>query len=318
MSGLGSVLLGGLGQSTNPADYSVNSPNQAQMQQMMAQQAAQAQAADPAAQAQWRQMQFNQAQQLARMANGQQQGAGELAVQRQVQNALAAQQAATRNVRGGGNAGLGLLAGARNAAGVGLSGAGQGQQAASQDQWNAMGALSGALGQGRQQDLGLMGTQQQNNQFNAQAQNERYGQNLNALSANDAQRMQAQQAAMGSTLGQQGLLGGLISAGGQLGGAAILHSDENLKTGITDARDDIDDMLSRLQAKSYEYKDQKHGAGRRAGIMAQDLERSKIGKMIVFEAPDGKALDQNKTISALLASAARLDERLRKVEHKAA
>lgn len=298
------VLFGGLGKSTNPADYAVNSPNQAQMQGMLGQQAAQI---DPNQQAQFRQMQMQQAQQLQGIASGQQQGAGELAAQRQVQNALAAQQAQQHMIRGGGNAGLGLLAGARNAAGVGISGAGMGQQAAMQDQQMAQGQLANSLNQGRGGDLQMAGQ-------NAGFQNQRYGENLGALGQNDAQRLAAQQAYMQSTTGQQGILGGLLNTAGTLGGAAIMHSDKKLKKNIRDGGDDIDELMSKLNAKTYSYKDQKHGEGPRTGIMAQDLASSKLGKSAVFKAPDGLALDLNKSISAALAMGARLNERLSKVE----
>lgn len=308
-------LLGGLGKSTDPNDYAVSSPNQGQLQGMMGQQAAQSAAADPTQQAQFRQMQMAQALNLQRIAGGQMQGAGELAAQRQVQNAIAAQQAQQRMVRGGGNAGLGLIAGARNAAGIGLSGAGMGQQAAMQDQQMAQGQLTGALGTGRQGDMGLMNMQQQNNQYNAGAQNQRYDTNMGALASNDAQRLQAQQNYMQATTGQQGLAGALIGTAGAVAAGALTHSDERLKTDITDAGDDINAMLDNLHAKTYRYKDEaKHGAGPRAGIIAQDLERSRAGRALVVESPSGKAFDNGKAISALLASAATLNARLRKLE----
>ena len=94
---------------------------------MFGQQAAQV---DPTQQAQFRQMQIQQAQQLQGIASGQMQGAGELAAQRQVQNALATQQAQAAMARGGQNAGLAMRNAAANSAGIGLSGAGQAQQAA--------------------------------------------------------------------------------------------------------------------------------------------------------------------------------------------
>jgi hypothetical protein len=300
----GSVLFGGLGKSTNPMDYGVNSPNQAQMQAMMGQSAAQI---DPAQQAQFRAMQLAQAQQLQRIASGQQQGAGELAAQRQVANAQAAQQAQARMARGG-NAALAYRQAANNQAGIGLAGAGQAQQAALQDQSNAMGQLTGALGQGRGQDLSMAGQ-------NAQFQNERYGQNLGALSSNDAQRLAAQQAAMGATLGQQGIAGGLLSTAGTM----MAASDENLKTDITDADDEVNEMLRSIPgSRAYRYKNEaRHGTGDRLGIMAQDLTKTPGGRKMVRQTPDGLAVDVGQMASVAIAKAAEYERRIAKLEKKA-
>jgi len=328
-SSLKTVMFGGLGKSTNPADYAVANPQQAainaamgnpmqpgqQIQGMLGQQAAQV---DPSQQAQFRAMQMQQAQQLQRIASGQQQGAGELAAQRQVGNALAAQQAQARMARGGQNAALAMRNAANNSAGIGLSGAGQSQQAALQDQQAAQGQLTGALQTGRSQDLGLGTTnaQLQQNQYgqNLGALSSMYGQNLGALTGLNSQQLQAQTGAMQATLGQQGMAGQLLSTAGQIGAAA---SDENLKTDIADGADDIDEMLNGLVAKTYRYKDEaKYGAGPRAGIMAQDLAKSKAGSALVVKLPDGAGLgfDVSKAVSAALAATARLNERMRKVE----
>jgi hypothetical protein len=330
---LQSTFLGGLGKSTNPSDYGVANPQQAAISGMLGQSAAQV---DPTQQAQFRNMQMQQAQQLAAIASGQQKGAGELAADRSVQQAMAAQQAQAASARGGANAALAFRQSARNQAGIGLSGAGQAQQAALQDQLNAQQALTGALGQGRGQDIG-MGT------TNAQLAQNQYGQNLGALTGINGQQLGAQQNAMQAALGQQGILGGLLNTGGALLGMSALrggssggapassgggymggsgygmqgsYSDENLKTDIADGGDDIDAMLDGLVAKTYRYKDEKHGVGARSGIMAQDLQRSRAGAAVVVPAPDGLALDPNKAISAMLASAARLNQRMRKLESR--
>src|SRR5690242_2214236 len=100
---LGRLLFGGAGQSTNPNDYAVTNPMGGRINSMLGQSAAQV---DPTQQAQFRAMQLQQAQQLQRIASGQQMGAGELAAMRQVQAAQAAQQAQARMARGGQNAAL--------------------------------------------------------------------------------------------------------------------------------------------------------------------------------------------------------------------
>lgn len=312
----------------------------------------QAAQAGPAAQMQGAQMQmgadpFRQGQiqqigQLQGIASGQQQGAGELAAQRQIQQALAAQQAQARMARGS-NAALAYRNAANQSAALGSTGAGMGQQAALQDQQNAHAALTGALGQGRgmdvnvagqnagfQQQAGLQnagfqqqtglanaGFQQGANQANAgfqQGNQQLNSQNfmglLGQLGNMDANQLQAQ----GAASQNKGMMGPLLSAGGQVG--AAMMSDERLKTNVSDADREIDDMLDKLKPKSWDYKDQKHGAGRWTGVMAQDAESSEAGRRFVREEVDGKALDINKTLSATLAATARLNARLRELEQR--
>ena len=285
---MANAFLGGIGSSTNINDYTAVNPQQQQINQSMGQTAQN--------DAQFRAMQLAQAQQLQRIASGQQQGAGELAAQRQVNNAIAAQQAQARMARGGMNPALAFRNAAVNSASTGLAGAGQAQQAALQDQINAQNQLGTVLGQGRSADINLG------------------GQNLNTLTSLNGQQLNAAGQSMQATNGAQGILGGLMNAAGQVGAAAIM-SDKDLKTDVSDAGDDIDDMLGKLAAKTYRYKDEaKFGAGPRVGIMAQDLGKSKAGSSIVVATPDGLGLDPGKAISAALAATARLHARMSKLE----
>ena len=312
-----SLLFGGNGQTVG--DYTQNAQYQSNPQLQAGYTAgsagAMAQGINPTQQAQFRNMQMQQAQQLQGVASGQQQGAGELAVQRQVANAQAAQQAQAMSARGGANAALAFRGAANNTAAVGLSGAGQAQQAALTDQQTAQGQLSNVLNQGRGQDqsqIGLQQTQYANNN----AANLGY---LNGLSSMDQGQLNAATSAYGATQSNPGMLGGLINGAGGAIGKAIMASDARLKTDVRSGGDDIDAMLDGLVAKTYRYKDAKHGDGPRAGIMAQDLERSKAGRALVVDlptAPGYKGVDVNKALSAALASAARLNERLRKLEQR--
>jgi hypothetical protein len=201
------------------------------------------------------------------------------------------QQSMARMARGQ-DSGMAMRNAANNAAGIGQSAAGQSQQAALQDQMAAQQMLGQVAGQGRQQDIGATG--------------------MGLSGGLDWAKLLA---GMGQAQMQQSgqLLGGAMSTAGQLGGAAMM-SDSRLKTDIRDADKEIDEMLGNLVAKRYRYKDEKHGKGPRIGVMAQDLEKSRAGRDIVFEASDGKALDLNKALSAVLASSARLHKRLTKVE----
>ena len=93
-------------------------------------------------------------------------------------------------------------------------------------------------------------------------------------------------------------------------------SDKNAKKDIKPAGKDVDKFLEALQAKSFRYKDPSVGEGDWTGIMAQDAEKSKMGKGIVTEGMDGKQIDMKRGLSAVLAGQARLNERLAKVEGK--
>lgn len=315
--------------------YAPGGITQQQAPQMQAAQTQAAQlqlGADP-----FRAAQLQQLGQLQGIASGQQKGAGELGVERQIMNALAAQQAQSRMARGG-NAALAYRNAANQSAALGSTGAGMGQQAALGDQMNAQGLLGQVGAQGRagdfstananagyQQQAGLAnaGFQQQAGMQNANAQQQ--GQQLNSqnylellrqLGGMSANQLQGQQAAvMGANQNKANLLGGLLSTGGQAAG--MMASDERLKTDVTDERAKIDAMLDGLRPVGWRYKDPKFGEGRYSGIMAQDLERSEAGKQVVSETSEGKMLDVNKALGAALASSARLNERLRKLEDEA-
>lgn len=306
------ALFGGLGASTNVGDYT----NGAQYQSNGLIQSATGQGiaqnmgqAAPTIAPDFRNAQLAQMAQLQAIASGQQMGAGELAAQRQGQNA-AAQQMAMAHMARGGNAALAQLGAQRQVAGIGVNTAGQSQQAAMQDQMNAQGTLAGITNAGRAGDLGVAGMQQNQQSIN----NTGALGYLGALGNMDQGQLAAATASMQAKNQQQGMLGGLMQVGGTLGGAAIMHSDEALKTNIKDAGRMVDEALSQLAAKHYSYKDEKHGKGARIGILAQDMERSEVGRSIVLDAEDGKALDVNKALSLSLAANARLHQRLSKLE----
>lgn len=94
------------------------------------------------------------AQRLQAIASGQQAGAGELAVNRQIGQATAAQQAQAQMARGA-NTALAARNAARNTADIGVAGAGQAQIAQINDQNAANAQLAGVLGGMRGQDIGI-------------------------------------------------------------------------------------------------------------------------------------------------------------------
>lgn len=92
-----------------------------------------------------------------------------------------------------------------------------------------------------------------------------------------------------------------------IGAAAMMFSDERLKNNIEHVpADELADLRKELKAFYYEYKDVLHGdPGRHIGIMAQDLEKSKLGKEIVIINENGeKMIDLNRVMSIFLATMA--------------
>lgn len=246
--------------------------------------------------------QMNQlAQRLGLVAAGQAPGAGEMAINRQVGQAQAAQMAQANMARGA-NAMLANREAARNNVNLGVGGAGQAAIAQMQDQQNANAALGGLLGNMRQGDIGVAG---QNAQLTQQqgAVNQGW---LNSLLGYDAAQQQAQQAKAGVMKDDKGTFGGIL---GTVGGMLAM-SDERTKTDIKPAGGDVDEMLSELKPYSYNYKDTKYGLGERLGIMAQDLEKSKMGSKLTVDMDGYRGVDLSKAVSASLAGLARLHERL--------
>lgn len=89
---------------------------------------------------------------------------------------------------------------------------------------------------------------------------------------------------------------------------------------LTDAqlsRGAIDATMDGVMPRQFEYRAQTGLDTRpRAGILAQDLERTPLGRSIVRETPRGKALDVGQLSGANAAMIGRLNERLRKLEAK--
>ena len=126
----------------------------------------------------------------------------------------------------------------------------------------------------------------------ASAEAAKYGANLTAKT--------------GTQSAQLGALGAL--------GAAFIASDKRLKKKIKPGGDKMKAFLDALNVHDYEYKDKKHGKGRQVSVMAQELEKSDIGKQFVVETKIGKMVDYGKGFAAILASQAHLNKRLNALE----
>lgn len=98
-----------------------------------------------------------------------------------------------------------------------------------------------------------------------------------------------------------------------IGAAALAFSDERVKHEISRADNEIDTFMKGLHPYEYKYKFEQDQV--RYGIMAQDLEKSKIGKSLIKENSEGlKMVDINSAVLAIMATLSRIDSRLSKLE----
>lgn len=97
---------------------------------------------------------------------------------------------------------------------------------------------------------------------------------------------------------------GLIGDG--IGAAAMYFSDVRLKENIVPmSKENIEEMKQHLKAFSFNYKSEEHGQGDWVGVMAQDLEKSKLGRTLVIHDSQGnKQIDLRKVLSMFLATMA--------------
>jgi hypothetical protein len=186
---------------------------------------------------------------------------------------------------------------------------------------NAASAARTAAIQSGRQDAGLAGQQAV---AGLAERNQAQTQYTGALQGYGAQALQASQGARGQAL--QGY--GAQNAGAPeksnidkygnaiVGGLGAIFSDRRLKTDVKEGDDDANKMLDALKSYSYRYKDEdKLGAGKRTGVMAQDLERGGMAHAVV-DTPGGKMVDSGHLSTANTAMIAALHKRLKLIESK--
>jgi hypothetical protein len=152
---------------------------------------------------------------LFQTAAGNQPGAGEMAVRRQIGAGMAQNTSAAQMARGA-NSALAARNAARANSDLSVNGAGQAAIAQLNDRNAAQGQLAGLLGQTRQQDIGVA-------QGNQSAQMQQQQLQLNALAQMlgvDVAALQQDLAKRGLKMQDQGMLPGLLQVGGQIGAAA--------------------------------------------------------------------------------------------------
>lgn len=115
--------------------------------------------------------------------------------------------------------------------------------------------------------------------------------------------------------GMNGNFGGNYGYGNGLN-TGIVTSDETAKTNIEPAGYQVQSFLDTIKAHSYEYKDASNGVGRFVGPMAQELEKTDIGKSAVIDTPQGKKVDTGRLNMIQLAALSDLHQRMKTMEQK--
>ena len=155
------------------------------------------------------------------------------------------------------------------------------------------------------------------NQYNRQALGANYY-NTMLTGQNAALQIQQQRAAAAEQAKTQQQTA-MIGAGAMLGGAAIAaFSDRRGKKNIK-VNNETQAFLNALTDNEYEYKDATlpgTKAGKQYGPMAQDLEKTAMGKTAVIEAPQGKMVDTSRALLLALSGLANINQRLNSLESK--
>lgn len=133
------------------------------------------------------------------------------------------------------------------------------------------------------------------------------------FAADVARRNMVKQEQMGFRSPQA--IGSVVGSIGQLAAA----SDERMKKDVKPASKKMKSFLDALDSKSYKYKNDKEPGtrpGKNFGIMAQDLEKSEVGKTMVMDVGGKKMVDMQKGFGAVLAAQAELNKRINALEKK--
>ncbi len=186
-------------------------------------------------------------------------------------------------------------------AGLNLQAAGQsGQQLSALDQLVSQFGAPSELA--TLQQLAAQGAQPQGQFAQQQFQNEL-----------DALRLASGQQAPSGGSGLAGALGGLASSAiGNIGEIGKFFSDKTLKEDMVDGTEDIGAFLDSIKPTTYKYKG---GDKKFHGIIAQDLEKTVLGKKHVEETPLGKLVNFE-NLGTIVAAQGQLNKRLKTLEKK--
>lgn len=184
----------------------------------------------------------------------------------------------------------------------------------------------GAAGQEAGAQSALLRAQEvQQDLANQQAAQQQYAADLGRQQANkqgleqlkagirgQTQQLQTQ-ANLNKQQGQKDLINNAAQAG------LAMFSDENMKKNIKKA--DLNELAEKLKAVSFEYKQpngESYQDGTVDGFLAQDLEKSKLGKKMVMQDSKGrKMVDLKKAVPVTMAAVSEIVKRINKLEKKA-
>lgn len=286
---------------------------------------------DQSQEAQFRAGQMGLAANLAGVLSGQAPSVAQLQQQQAFGQQEAQQQGLAAAMGRGGNTALALRTAAGNMGQLGAQQAAASAILRAQEQATARGQMGEVLNSGRAQDIGLAGQQaglqQQASQTNAQllqqanannqaSQIQTRGQNIQNTAEQQRAILQANQnqaQAYGTAYNAQSnraqQYGNLYSQG--LSAAALL-SDKRQKEKISATEaPEFDEFLSKIAPKSFSYKGDQQ---RHVGVMAQDVEKSKIGSTMVKNTPVGKMIDVPQATGGMMAALADMHKRVSKLE----
>ena len=138
----------------------------------------------------------------------------------------------------------------------------------------------------------------------------------------DLEKLKVQQALGIVNANQQGYAAASQARGGLLGnigsGIAMAASDERLKTDIKDGSQKLTEFVRALSASEYRYKDKKHGEGTYISPMAQELEKTELGKDMVIDTPEGKMVNYARAAGSMLSATAMLNKKVEDLEGRLA
>lgn len=192
--------------------------------------------------------------------------------------------------------------------------AGQGAANTAQQQLGAMNSAAGIANTQASNQIGQTNANasaQQAEQQNLLGANAAYGQQQAGILSNMNQTNSATQ--IQNSKAQQGIFGGL------LGGSGGILSDEKAKTNIKPADAEIQAFLDTVGSHQYNYKPSVEGQpgtapGKHTGPMAQELEKSPLGKQMVVDTPNGKGVDFERGLGTIIAGLATLNKRIEGLE----
>lgn len=112
---------------------------------------------------------------------------------------------------------------------------------------------------------------------------------------------------------------GIIGGAGQGASAALTTfalSDARRKTDIEDSTDEeLEELLTTVKSQTYTYKGARAADGKQFGLMAQDLQRSRLGRGMVESTTDGTLLVNGaKAGTAALSAVSKIYDRLKALE----